>query len=102
MRKGAFVSAGLLHTDPDRRFIQPITHLPMKIPHLCLVSLCLALCAAAPAAEALRLTLPPAVYGVPGVPLSIYFDNIVLTPTPENYRFEVKCPLAPTKRSAGR
>jgi len=63
----------------------------MKIPHLCLVSLCLALCAAAPAAEALRLTLPPAVYGVPAVPLSIYFDNIVLTPTPENYRFEVKC-----------
>lgn len=44
------------------------------------------------AAEApLHLTLPPAVYAVPGVPMSIYFDNIVLTEHPENLRFEVRC-----------
>src|SRR5262245_49568109 len=42
-------------------------------------------------AEALQLTLPPAVYAVPGVPMSVYYDNIVLTEKPESYRFEVKC-----------
>jgi lysophospholipase L1-like esterase len=39
----------------------------------------------------LQLTLPPAIYAVPGVPMSLYFDNIVLTEKPEEYRFEVKC-----------
>jgi len=39
----------------------------------------------------LQLTLPPAVYAVPGVPLSIYFDNIVLAEHPEEFRFEVQC-----------
>jgi len=39
----------------------------------------------------LRLTLPPVCYAVPGVQMSIYYDNIVLTQTPENYRFTVKC-----------
>lgn len=39
----------------------------------------------------LRLTLPPAWYGVPGVPISLYYDNVVLTETPENFRFEVTC-----------
>lgn len=42
-------------------------------------------------AEDLQLTLPPVCYAVPGVPMSIYFDNVVLTETPEKYRFEVKC-----------
>src|SRR5215207_2990715 len=42
-------------------------------------------------ATPLQLTLPPTLYAVPGVPMSVYFDNIVLTETPENYRFEVKC-----------
>ncbi len=41
----------------------------------------------------LRLTLPPAWYGVPGVPMSLYYDNVVLTETPENYRFEVTCDI---------
>jgi len=41
--------------------------------------------------DALRLTLPTVCYAVPGVPMSIYYDNIVLTQTPENYRFTVNC-----------
>jgi lysophospholipase L1-like esterase len=43
------------------------------------------------AAEPLQLTLPPTVYAAPGVPLSIYYDNVVLTEHPERYRFEVRC-----------
>lgn len=45
----------------------------------------------AKAEVALQLTLPPVIPAVPGVPLSIYYDNIVLTEHPEEYRFEVKC-----------
>ncbi len=41
----------------------------------------------------LHLTLPPALYAVPGVPLGVYFDNVVLTPAPDQYRFEVTCPV---------
>lgn len=39
----------------------------------------------------LQLTLPPMCFAVPGVPLSIYHDNIVLTQQPEALRFEFKC-----------
>src|SRR3954465_9489326 len=49
------------------------------------------------AASALSLTLPPACYAVPGVPMSIYFDNIVLTEKPEQYHFEVKCDVGTTE-----
>jgi lysophospholipase L1-like esterase len=35
----------------------------------------------------LRLTLPPVCYAVVGVPMSIYYDNLVLTQKPEQYRF---------------
>src|SRR5690606_17914978 len=41
----------------------------------------------------LQLTLPSQFYAVPGVETSIYFDNIVLTKTPEDYRFEVACDI---------
>ncbi|OYW27584.1 MAG: hypothetical protein B7Z47_06555, partial [Chthoniobacter sp. 12-60-6] len=41
----------------------------------------------------LQLTLPPVVYATPEVPMSIYHDNIVLTETPEAYRFEFTCKL---------
>lgn len=41
------------------------------------------------ATSSLQLTLPKACYAVPGVPMSIYYDNVVLTETPENYRFEI-------------
>lgn len=47
--------------------------------------------AQAQAAGPLQLTLPPTLYAVPGVPMSVYYDNIVLTEHPEGYRFEVKC-----------
>jgi lysophospholipase L1-like esterase len=39
----------------------------------------------------LELTLPSRWYAVPGVPMSVYYDNIVLTEKPESYRFEVSC-----------
>ncbi len=41
----------------------------------------------------LQLTLPPVVYATPGVPISIYHDNIVLTETPDAYRFDFTCKL---------
>lgn len=56
--------------------------------------LAILLLAAAPATAAedpVQLTLPPAWYAVPGVPMSLYYDNIVLTETPEKLRFEVTC-----------
>lgn len=48
----------------------------------------------------LQLTLPPTCYAVVGQPMSIYYDNIVLTEKPEEYRFTVQCPLgkAETRR----
>ncbi len=46
-----------------------------------------------PAADSLQLTLPPVWYGTPGVPVSLYYDNVVLTEHPEALRFEVKCDL---------
>lgn len=39
----------------------------------------------------LQLTLPPAIFVVSGEQTSIYFDNVVLTQSPEDYRFEVTC-----------
>ncbi len=44
-------------------------------------------------AEPLHLTLPPAWHGAVGVPMSVYFDNVVLSETPESLRFEVKCDI---------
>ena len=61
---------------------------------LCIVAL---VCAVGLAAEEkpgdLRLTLPPVLYAAPGVEMCIYYDNIVLTETPEKYHFQVKCPI---------
>lgn len=59
--------------------------------HLLLAALCF-LAALARAAD-LQLTLPPVVYATPEVPISIYHDNIVLTETPESYRFDFTCKL---------
>lgn len=39
---------------------------------------------------ALRLTLPPVVYAVPGVETGIYFDNVVLSPDSRAYQFQVE------------
>ncbi|MCB1275386.1 GDSL-type esterase/lipase family protein [Prosthecobacter sp.] len=41
----------------------------------------------------LQLTLPPVVYATPDVEMSIYHDNIVLTETPQGYRFEFTCDI---------
>lgn len=41
----------------------------------------------------LRQTLPAVWFAVPGVPMSLYYDNIVLTEKPESYRFEVTCDI---------
>ncbi|NQV26565.1 MAG: SGNH/GDSL hydrolase family protein [Rhodopirellula sp.] len=41
--------------------------------------------------QPLRLTLPSEVYAVVGVEMNVYFDNVVLTETPEAFRFEVQC-----------
>lgn len=41
----------------------------------------------------LQLTLPPVWYGVPGVPVSLYYDNVVLTEQSENFRFEGSCDI---------
>jgi len=49
---------------------------------------------AAPAAdEDLAPKLPPDAYAVVGQPLSIYYDNLVLTRAPEDYRFKVTCDI---------
>ena len=45
------------------------------------------------AVSSLELTLPAYCYAVPGVPMSVYFDNIVLTEKPEDYRFEITCDI---------
>lgn len=57
-----------------------------------LICLVLAITATVSAGD-LHLTLPPVVYATPEVSMSIYHDNIVLTETPENYRFEFNCKL---------
>ncbi|MBI2477651.1 MAG: hypothetical protein HYV60_03085 [Planctomycetia bacterium] len=44
-------------------------------------------------AEELQLTLPPVIYAVPNLESAMYFDNLVLTQSPEIYRFEVTCDL---------
>lgn len=41
----------------------------------------------------LRLTLPPVAYSVVGATIGVDFDNIILTETPEAYRFVVDCPV---------
>lgn len=48
-------------------------------------------------AQSLKLTLPPVWYAVPEVPMSLYFDNVVLTEHPEKYRYEVKCDVGMTE-----
>jgi lysophospholipase L1-like esterase len=40
-------------------------------------------------AESLRLTLPPRCFATVGQPFNIYFDNVILTKTPEQYQFRV-------------
>ncbi len=41
----------------------------------------------------LQLTLPSEFFAVPGAEMSIYFDNVVLTVSPQTYRFDVSCDI---------
>ena len=50
-----------------------------------------------PANDSLNLTLPSVWYAVPGVEMAIFYDNIVLTQTPEAYRFAVSCDIGQAK-----
>lgn len=63
---------------------------PFRILVLCFGLTFAAVHAAEPVAEnPLRLTLPPVAYAVTGAEIGVYYDNIVLTETPEKYRFEI-------------
>jgi lysophospholipase L1-like esterase len=46
--------------------------------------------------ESPELTLPESFYAVPGVEMSVYFDNVVLTQNPRNNQFEVTCDIGQT------
>ena len=52
-----------------------------------------AACFAETSGGPLRLALPPECYAVDGVATSLYYDNVVLTETPEAYRFQVTCDI---------
>ena len=43
------------------------------------------------AAEDVRLLVPEKIYAVPGVELTVYFNNIVTVVNPANYVFDVDC-----------
>ncbi len=67
---------------------------PIRLAALILLLAPLSARAAKPApGPALQLTLPPEVYAVVGQPMSIYYDNIVLTETPQDYRFRFDGPI---------
>ncbi|MBN8217481.1 MAG: SGNH/GDSL hydrolase family protein [Spirochaetes bacterium] len=46
--------------------------------------------------DSVRLTLPPYVYAVCGTSTALYFDNLVLSQTPESLRFTVVCDVKGT------
>ena len=52
-----------------------------------------ATCLAHATDDPLRLVLPEEFYAVVGVETSVYYDNIVLTETPDEYRFTVTCDI---------
>jgi lysophospholipase L1-like esterase len=47
----------------------------------------------------LRLTLPPAIYAVPGVEMSVYFSNAILAEATEHFSFAVTCDVGETDPS---
>ena len=51
--------------------------------------------------NAMQLTLPPVIYAVPNAALSLYFDNIVLTQTPQSLNFSVECGMHKKVTGAG-
>lgn len=77
-----------------KRDVPLLANFPMAR-RMSFMRLLLITCLAATAIHAgeLQLTLPPFLYAIPDVEMSIYYDNIVLTEKPERYRFEFRCPL---------
>ncbi|WP_197993590.1 SGNH/GDSL hydrolase family protein [Gimesia chilikensis] len=73
--------------------MQKIKSTRLLIQLILLLLLAVSPASAAEKTQSLQLTLPPMFYAVPGVEMSIYFDNIVLTETPEKYQFEVDCEI---------
>lgn len=73
--------------------MQKIKSTRLLIQLILLLLLAVSPASAAKKTQSLQLTLPPMFYAVPGVEMSIYFDNIVLTETPERYQFEVDCEI---------
>lgn len=73
--------------------MQKIKSTRLLIQLILLLLLAVSPASAAEKTQSLQLTLPPMFYAVPGVEMSIYFDNIVLTETPKKYRFEVDCEI---------
>lgn len=59
---------------------------------LCLFLICRP-ATAQDSAESLRLTLPKEMYAVVGQEMNLYFDNVVLTETPEKCQFSVTCDM---------
>lgn len=49
-----------------------------------------------PPAGGLRLTMPPTVYAVPGVPMNLHFANVVLARPEANPAFAVECGIGQT------
>ena len=59
----------------------------------------MATCRADDPGGSLRLTLPAECFAVVGEPMNIYYDNIVLTKTPADYRFRVTGDIGTANRS---
>lgn len=75
--------------------------MPNRILQPLLVTFAVLICA--PSIDAadehsLRLTLPAEMYAVVGVDMNVYFDNVVLTETPESFRFTVSCDVGLTEK----
>ncbi len=48
-------------------------------------------------ADPVQLTLPKEFYAVPGLRTSIYFDNVILSQSPEKFTFQVDCEVGRTE-----
>lgn len=86
MKKDASSAYGFEHGWPSHRAAVFLAAVLWAVP-----------CLAGTSAGPLQLTLPPAMYAVPGVEMSLYYDNVVLTETPQDYRFAVTCDLGTTE-----
>lgn len=68
----------------------------MKILLFCLLTLSLPTIVIGQTPAPMQLTLPPVIYAVCDQEISLYFDNIVLTQTPQTLDFLVDCDIGET------